>query len=56
MEAGHLVVVALVEPHALALQQVDGGNNVHGQTRRSCHHGSRLHTHGFRQNRETPPA
>jgi hypothetical protein len=34
MEAGYLVVVALVKPHALALQQVYGGDDVHGQTRR----------------------
>jgi hypothetical protein len=34
MEAGYLVVIALVKPHALALQQVYGGDDVHGQTRR----------------------
>ena len=30
MKKGHLVVVALVKPHALALQQVNGRDDVHG--------------------------
>ena len=29
-EAGHLVVIALVQAHALAPQQINGGNDLHG--------------------------
>ena len=32
-EARHLVVIALVEPHAVAVEQVDGGNDLHGGRR-----------------------
>jgi hypothetical protein len=29
-ETGHLVVIPLMQPHALAVEQVDGGNDLHG--------------------------
>ena len=29
-KAGHLAVVALVQPHAVPVQQVDGGDDLHG--------------------------
>ena len=29
-EPGHLGVIALMEPHAVAIQQVDGGDDLHG--------------------------
>ena len=29
-EAGHLVVIALMQAHAVAVEQVDGGDDLHG--------------------------
>jgi len=29
-EAGYLLVVTLVQPHALAVEQIDGGDHLHG--------------------------
>ena len=29
VEAGYLVVIALVQPHAVAVEQVDGGDDLH---------------------------
>ena len=55
-ETGYLVVVALVKPHALALQQVNGGDDVHGQTRRCFHHGSLGPVQGVWHQRQPLPA